>query len=168
MPKLATLLAPILAVLFALAPAAASAKVFGLGTDPAVATITLPDSWEGDGTDGEVEALTPDKTVFLSASTVDATDLKAAGQELAKLLAEQKIELKQDTRKVAPLTIAGMSGASISWDATDADGATQVHLVTLKASPDAEVIVLRWGDETAEKDHAAEIEGIVKSLAPVK
>ncbi len=168
MPKLAILLAPTVALTMALVPAAALAKVFKLGTDPAVATITLPDSWEGDGEDGEVEALTPDKTVYLSASTVDATDLKAAGQEVAKLLAEHKIELKQETRKVAPVTISGMPGAAISWDATDPDGATQVHLVTLKATPEAEIVVLRWGDADAEKDHAAEIEGIVKSLAPAK
>ena len=83
MPKLAILLAPTVALTMALVPAAALAKVFKLGTDPAVATITLPDSWEGDGEDGEVEALTPDKTVYLSASTVDATDLKAAGQVVA-------------------------------------------------------------------------------------
>ena len=115
MPKLA----PFLAVLVALAPATALAKTFTLGTDPKVATITLPDAWDGDGADGQLEALSPDKTIFLSATAVDAADVKAAGQEVAKALAENKIELKQDTRKVAPVTVAGMSGAAISWDATD-------------------------------------------------
>lgn len=164
MPKLA----PLLAVLIALVPAAAFAKTFTLGTDPKVATITLPDAWDGDGADGQLEALSPDKTIFLSVTAVDAADVKAAGQEVANALAENKVELKQDTRKVAPVTLAGMTGAAISWDATDVDGATQVHLVTLKTAAGGALVVLRWGDADAEKDHAAEIDGITKSLAPVK
>ena len=168
MPKLIPLLAPALAATIALLPAAALAKVFTLGTDLKVATITLPDAWDGDGADGQLEALSPDKTIFLSATAVDAAEVKAAGQEVAKELAENKIELKQDTRVVAPVTIAGMSGAAISWDAADADGATQVHLVTLKTTSGGALVVLRWGDAEAEKDHAAEIDAIVKSLAAAK
>ncbi len=168
MPKLAPLLAPILALTMALVPVAALAKVYTLGSDPKVATITLPDAWDGDGADGQLEALSPDKTIFLSATAVDAAEVKAAGQEVAKVLADNKIELKQDSRVVAPLTIAGMSGAAISWDAKDADGATQVHLVTLKTASGAGLVVLRWGDADAEKDHAAEIDAIVKSLAAAK
>ena len=168
MPKFRILFAPTLAFTFALVPAAALAKTFTLGTDPKVATITLPDAWDGDGTDGQLEALSPDKTIFLSVTAVDAAEVKAAGQEVAKVLAENKIELKQDSRKVAPVTVAGMSGAAIFWDATDADGATQVHLVTLKTASGGALVVLRWGDADAEKDHAAEIDAIMKSVAAVK
>lgn len=168
MPKLATL-APTIAVILAMLPAAAAhAKTFTLGTDPEVATITLPNAWDGDGSDGQLEALSPDKTIFLSATAVDASEVKAAGQEVAKALAENKVELKQDSRVVAPVTIAGMSGAAISWDAVDADGATQVHLVTLKTASGAGLVVLRWGDADAEKDHATEIDAIMKSLAAAK
>ena len=165
MPKLAPLLASTFALTLTIVPAAALAKTFTLGNDPKVATITLPDAWDGDGADGQLEALSPDKTIFLSATTVDAAEVKAAGQEVAKVLAENKIELRQDSRVVAPLTVAGMSGAAISWDATDADGATQVHLVTLKTPAGEGLVVLRWGDADAEKDHAAEIEAIIKSVA---
>ena len=150
------------------APAGAQAKTFKLGGPPAVAAITLPDAWSGDMGDGGLEALTPEKDIYFSAEIVAAEDLKSTGQDLAKTLKEQKIQLKQETRKVAPITIAGMQGASIAWEATDAEGATQVHMVVLKAKPDKEVVLLRWGDEAAEKAHASEIEGIVKSVAPEK
>lgn len=150
------------------APTGARAKTYQLGGTPPVASITLPDSWSGDTADGGLEALSPEKDIYLSAEIVAADDLKSTGQDLARTLKEQKIELKQDTRKVAPLTIAGMPGASIAWDASDSDGATQVHMVVLKARPDKEIVLLRWGDEAAEKAHAGEIDGIVKSLTPEK
>ncbi|WP_174293343.1 hypothetical protein [Sphingomonas bacterium] len=158
----------VLASTLAMLPGAASAKTFKLGADPKVATVTLPDAWDGDEADGQLEALSPDKTIYLSATAVDAADVKAAGQEVSKVLAENKIELKGDSRKVAALTVAGMSGAAISWDAKDADGPTQVHLVTLKTPSGGALVVLRWGDADAEKDHAAEIDAIVKSVAAAK
>ena len=67
-----------------------------------------------------------------------------------------------------PLSVSGMPGAAISWDATDADGPTQVHMVVLKAKPGQQVVLLRWGDADAEKAHTSEIDAIVKSVAPVK
>lgn len=149
-------------------PVAARAKTVSLGSDPAVATIAIPDAWKSDVTEGQVEALSPDQTLYLSAEVVPAEDLQATGREVARVLAEEKIDLKQDSRKVAQVTFAGMPGAAISWDATDADGPTQVHMVVIKAKPDFEVLVLRWGNEAAEKYHAADIEGILKSLAPAK
>lgn len=146
----------------------AIAKSYPLGSDPAVASITLPDDWNGSAADGSLEALSPDETIYLSAEIVDAEDLKAAGQELAHLLADRKIVLKGDSRKVEQVTVGGMPGAAISWDATDADGPTQVHMLALKAKAGAEVLVLRWGDADAEKDQAAALDSIVKSLKPLK
>ncbi len=152
----------------AVAPGVAQAKTFKLGTDPAVATITVPDDWQGSADDGTLEALAPDDTIYLAAEIVDAADLKAAGQELARILAENKITLKADSRKVEQVTVGGMPGAAISWDATDADGPTQVHMLALKATADAEVLVVRWGDADAEKTQAAALDTIVKSLKPTK
>ena len=166
MPKITV---AVIAIMLAAAwPAAALAKTLKIGSDPAVATITLPDAWDGSAEEGQVEALSSDKAIYLSVETVSAEDLKTAGQDVARQLADQKIELDQKSRKVAPVTIAGMSGAAISWEAKDADGPTQVHMVTLKARPDTEILVLRWGDEGAEKNHAAEVDAILKSLAPIK
>lgn len=160
----------VLAACVALAALSGSAlaKTYTLGNDPAVATITLPDDWKGDADQGALEALSPDETIYLSAEIVDAQDLKAAGQELARILADHKIVLKGDSRKVEQVTVGGMPGAAIAWDATDADGPTQVHMLALKAKADAEVLVVRWGDADAEKEQAAALDAIVKSLKPTK
>ena len=149
-------------------PAAALAKSVTLSSDVPVATLTIPDAWDTTVSDGDAESLSPDKTLYLSGEIVASEDLKAAGQEVAHTLADQKIQLDPKTQKAVPLNVAGMPGAAISWDASDADGPTQVHMVVLKAKPGQQVVLLRWGDADAEKAHAAEIEAIVKSIAPVK
>ena len=149
-------------------PGGAEAKSFKLGGPTPVASITLPDAWSSEAADGGIEALSPEKDIYFSAEVVASEDLKSAGQELAKTLKEQKIQLKQETRKVEAVTVAGMQGAAIAWEAVDTEGATQVHMVVLKAKPDKEVVLLRWGDAAAEKAHASEIDGIVKSVAPEK
>ena len=166
MPK--TIPALLIATAVLAAPIGALAKTYKLGGQRPVASITLPDAWSGDVADGGVESLSPEKDIYFSAEIVAAEDLKSAGQDLAKTLKEQKIQLKQESRKVAPITIAGMQGATIAWDASDAEGPTQVHMVVLKAKPDKEVVLLRWGDEAAEKAHAVEIDGIVKSVVAEK
>lgn len=155
-------------LLVAALPAGAFAKQVMLGAGPAVATITIPDAWDTTATDGDVESLSPDKAIYLSGEIVASEDLKAAGQEVAHTLAEQKIKLDAKSQKAVPLTVAGMPGAAISWDAADADGPTQVHMVVLKAKPGQQVLLLRWGDADAETAHAGEIDAIVKSIAPVK
>ena len=149
-------------------PAAALAKEVKLGGDAPVATLVVPDGWDTAASDGALESLSPDKAIYLSGEVVASEDLKAAGQEVSRTLAEQKIKLDPKTQKATPLTIAGMPGAAISWDAADADGPTQVHMVVLKVRPGQEVVLLRWGDADAETAHAAEIDAIVKSVAPVK
>lgn len=158
---------PVLAVAL-LGAAPACAKSVKLSADAPVATITIPDSWDTTASDGGLESLSPDKTVYLSGEIVASADLKAAGQEVARTLAEQKIKIDPKSQKAMPLTVAGMPGAAISWDATDADGPTQVHMVVLKAKPGEQVLLLRWGDADAEKTHAAEIDAILKSVAPIK
>gem|GEM_PF-1062733 len=149
-------------------PAAVCAKSFPLGGTTPVASITLPDTWDVEPADGGLEALSPDNGIYLSGEIVASEDLKVAGQETARTLAEQKIALKPATQKAVPLTVGGMPGAAIAWDATDENGPTQVHMVVLKAKPGEEVVLLRWGTASAETAHAAEIDAIVKSLAPIK
>ena len=161
-------LAPVLAIALAAAMSAAAAKTVTLAGDAPVATITIPDAWDTTATDGGLECLSPDKAIYLSGEIVSSEDLKAAGQEVARTLAEQKIKLDPKSQKAVPLTVAGMPGAAISWDASDADGPTQVHMVVLKAKPGQQVVLLRWGASDSEKAHAGEIDAIVKSVAPIK
>ena len=167
MPKI--VFAPVLAVaLLTAAAGAAFAKSVTLAGDSPVATLTIPDAWDTTAADGGLETLSPDKAIYLSGEIVASEDLKAAGQEVAKTLTEQKIKIDPKTQKAAPLTIAGMPGAAISWDGTDEDGPTQVHMIVLKARPGQQVMLLRWGDAKAEADHAAEIDAIVKSVVPIR
>ena len=166
MPRI--VLAPVVAVALFAAPAAAWAKTIALAGTAPVATITIPDGWDTTAADGGLESLSSDKAVYLSGEIVASEDLKAAGQEVARTLAEQKIKIDPKSQKAVPLNVAGMPGAAISWDASDADGPTQVHMVVLKAKPGQQVVLLRWGDADAEKAHAAEIDAIVKSIAPIK
>ncbi len=166
MPKI--VFAPVLAVALLLAPATARAKTVTLAGDAPVATVTIPDAWDTTASEGALESLSPDKAIYLSGEIVASQDLKAAGQEVAHTLAEQKIKLDPKSQKAVPLTVAGMPGAAISWEATDTEGPTQVHMIVLKAKPGQQVMLLRWGDAKAEASHAAEIEAIVKSVVPAK
>ena len=156
------------AILLCVVPTWASAKTFKLGGDMPIASIAIPDGWDADAADGGIEALSPDKGIYLSAEIVDSADLKDAGQETARNLAEQKITLKQETKKQVPVAVDGLPGVEIVWDATDPDGPTQVHLTVLKVVPDKAMLLVRWGTDAQEKSHAAELESVMKSIAPIK
>lgn len=156
-----------LAVLVA-APFAAQAKTFKLGDEKPVAEITMPDAWKTETADGGVEATSPDEATYLSAEAIDATDVAQAGKDTAEFLASQKIKVKPETKKAKEAKIAGLPTVEISWDATDEDGPTKISLLLVKIAADKVAVLTYWRSEAGEKDHGAEVDGIEKSLKPIK
>jgi hypothetical protein len=158
-----------LSVALFLMPVAAEAKTFRLGK-PAVATVSIPDSWKPEETEDGIEANSPDGTIYLSIEVAplgDGTALAKAMRAAVDWVTEQGAKLNGYGEAVNA-TVNGWEAIAATTSGKDADGNdTMVDVVGVIVSPTTGLVLLSWYDPRGEKNRPA-VERIINSLKPAR
>jgi hypothetical protein len=139
--------------------------------DPLV-SITFPTDWSVEAQDDNVTAMSPDEAIEIDFWAVDQEDLKAdakatleaTGQEIGELLDEYLTEVK--TEKPVETNHNGLDLYDVSGKAKEKDGGADVNFSMTLMTPDNKnlFVMLYWGSDEAEKDHADALLAIAQSL----
>jgi hypothetical protein len=154
------------AALFAFClPLAAQAKTYAIPSSDAIATVTLPDSWDADELDDGVEVTSNDETVYAAIEAVDLLDVKAATVEAIKFFDEKGIKIDASTQKETDFEVNGMKAFELGWKGKDHDGDTTVSITVIGVSEKKMLMITFWGSEEGQ---SANIEGLKKIISSIQ
>jgi hypothetical protein len=162
------LLACFTAGLMAAAPVAVHAKTYTVPDPGAVAIVTIPDDWTATALPKGVEALSEDEAVYVAIEVTDLQDVAKAIADAIVWLKSKDVVLDRATQAQQDITINGLTGVQIKWEAKDVDGPTQVSLTVLQASDTKGLVLTYWGTEEGAKENAVDLNTIITSLKLVK
>lgn len=162
------LLACVIAGLIASVPAALNAKTYTVPDPNPVAVVTIPDDWTATTLPKGVEALSEDEDVYVAIEVTDLQDVAKAIADAIIWLKSKDVVLDRATQAQQDITVNGMTGVQIKWEAKDVDGPTQVSLTVLQASDTKGLVLTYWGTEEAAKENAVDLNTIITSLKLVK
>ena len=134
--------------------------------DSAVASITIPDSWEPETTDNGVYGNSPDKAVFFSIVAVDSEKgMNSEIEDTFAMLKEHKVELDKSSKKDNKFKVNGLDAEEMIFQGKDEDGPASISMsfITVK---DKVLILTYWVSTEDEKKHQAEVGKILNSLKP--
>ena len=158
-----------LALLALTSPLAAHAATLTFPGDKPVASITIPDSWKPEETDGGVQGTSDDSAVYLSVEVASGKSMEKVVTGAIDFLAKNKITIDPSTQKETPTTeVNGLQMATLEWDGKDEDGPVSIGLLIVQVSADNALVVTYWGNKGDEDKHDAEVKAIVASIKPVK
>ncbi|AYG69766.1 MULTISPECIES: histidine kinase [unclassified Rhizobium] len=158
-----------LALLALTSPLTAHAATLTFPGDKPVASITIPDSWKPEETDGGIQGTSDDSAVYLSAEVASGKSMEKVVTGAIDFLAKNKVTIDPSTQKETPTTdVNGMQMATLEWDGKDEDGPVSVGLLIVQVSADNALVVTYWGDKGEEDKHDAEVKAIVASIKPVE
>lgn len=158
-----------LALLALTSPLTAHAATLTFPGDKPVASITIPDSWKPEETDGGVQGTSADSAVYLSAEVASDKSMEKVVTGAIDFLAKNKVTIDPSTQKETPATdVNGMQMATLEWDGNDEDGPVSVGLLIVQVSADNALVVTYWGDKGEEDKHDAEVKAIVASIKPAE
>ena len=134
--------------------------------DFAIASVTIPDSWDPEELDKGVAAQSEDDAVYLAIVAVGSDKgMKAEIDDTFEMLKEHDVELDEATKKENKFKINGLDAEELLFQGKDKDGPTAVSItfVTIK---DKLVVMTYWVSTEDEKEHQEEVGKIVNSLKP--
>ena len=157
------------ALMLAVAPLPALAKVFPIPAEDPIATLNAPDAWEPEAFDEGVEMTSPDAKVYIAAEQVNADTLTDAVAETVKTLAKQGLEIDTDTKKVADMTINGLKAHDFSYTGKDKEGAANFSITLVETAKSDQYLMLSyWGSQEGESANAAALHAISQSIQATK
>lgn len=158
------------ALLALTSPIAAHAATLTFPGDKPVASITIPDSWKPEETEGGgVQGTSDDSAVYLSAEVASDKSIDKVVSSAIDFLAKNKIAIDTSTQKETPTTdVNGLQMATLEWDGKDEDGPVSIGLLIVQVNADNALVVTYWGDKGEEDKHDAEVKAIVTSIKPVE
>ncbi len=133
-----------------------------------VAVVTIPDDWTATTLPKGVEALSEDEEVYVAIEVTELQDVAQAISSTIIWLKSKDVVLDEATQAKQDITVNGLSGVQIKWQAKDADGPTQVSLTVLQATETKGLILTYWGTEEGAKENAVDLNTIITSLKLVK
>jgi hypothetical protein len=151
----------------ALASTPALARNFAIPASHPVATVVLPDDWDGETIDAGVEVTSKDDEIYIAFEAVKASKAEAALNEGLNYLKGKGVKIDEKSMKQKELTINGMRGIEVDFTGMDQDGETQISLMLLGASKDRVVMLTYWGSPEGTKANADALNKIVASIKPV-
>ena len=145
----------------------ASAKTFKLGDEKAVATITIPDSWNPEEIDDGVEATSKDTETYVAAEIIKATDIKSAIDEGLAFFKKQGVTINQASLEKKEAKMSGFDAVSLQGTGKDKDGPTHVSLTLVIISGENIVMLTYWGTATGEESNGADLSKIAASIKAI-
>ena len=150
---------------YAVAPSLPAAS-HSLPKEKPLASITLPDDWkaevynEGEG----VEAVSPDKQVYLAIETTDADNVEDATKEAAEYLANKGVMFDDESIKKSEQKINGMDATRISWEGEDDNGPAKISLAIVAVTPEHGLLLVYWASPEGEKKNQEALNAIIQSI----
>lgn len=149
-------------VLAALSGAACARNLALPEKSPAVA-LTLPDTWEVKDIDSGIQAIPPDKAVYIYANYGDRSELDNTLKSYRDWMKKQKIVV--NTPSESTMDFAGTPGRVIRYDTKGKNGGkTIVDFIVLNASRDRYVILTLWGSAQERAGDEADLTAIMASV----
>ncbi|MFN2476693.1 MAG: histidine kinase [Chthoniobacterales bacterium] len=134
--------------------------------DNAVATITIPDSWDPDAIENGVAGTSDDDAVYLAAVAVSSKKgMDAEIEDTFAMLKEHKVDLDQSTKKENKFKVNGLDAEELLFQGKDEDGPTSVSICFVPIK-DSVIVLTYWVTTKEEAKHQAEVGKIVNSLKP--
>lgn len=146
----------------------AVAKTYTVPDPNPVAVVTIPDDWAATVLPKGVEALSEDEDVYVAVEVTDLQDVAKAIADAIVWLKSKDVVLNEATKATQEITVNGLTGVQVKWQAKDADGPTQVSLTVLQATDTKGLVLTYWGTEESAKENAVDLNSIITSLKAVK
>ena len=134
--------------------------------ESAIASITIPDSWEPGEIENGVVGTSPDKAVYLAVVGVESE--KGMSKEIEDtfaMLKEHKVELDQDSKKENKFKVNGLDAEEMVFAGKDEDGPASVS-ITFMPIKDKVLVLTYWVTSAQEAKHSEEVGKILKSIKP--
>lgn len=144
------------------------AKTHSIGDSRAVATVTIPDSWEVETIEDGIEATSADENVSVTVEAVEIKDVETATREGIKYFTEAGVTLDPSTQTQKQMTMSGKPAVDISWKGKDSDGPTNVSLTFVILSEKDSILLYLWGNDDGIKQNAAALQAISESIRAVQ
>ncbi len=150
-----------------LSTTAAHAKTMKLPNDEfAIASITIPDSWEPEEVNNGAAGTSPDKAVYIAAVAVGSEKgMNAELDDTFDMLKEHKVDLDKDSKKENKFKINGLDAEEMVYHGKDEDGPASVS-ITFVPIKDKLIVLTYWVSTEDEAKHQEEVGKIVGSLKP--
>jgi hypothetical protein len=145
----------------------AQAKNFALPPKNPTITMVLPDSWKPDEIDYGYSAMSPDKDVFFSVEFADAKQIDKMTDDNAAWMKDNKIVADGPPVK-SQVDFHGLKGDLLHIKAHDENGPTNVDFVFSDAGNNRIFMFTLWASDEEMKNHAADVDKIIKSIKPIE
>jgi predicted Zn-dependent protease len=144
------------------------AAEYKIPKDVPLFSIDFPAGWSVTHEDESIDGVSKDESVQVYAQTDDSSSLEDSVKGTIEYLVKAGVKIKEDSQKVVEGEINGLKASTIYWTGTDADGECKINLTFIPVSAKQVITLLYWGSDKAEKEHAEELVGIVKSMKVLK
>jgi hypothetical protein len=142
------------------------AATFALPPKNPTITMTLPDAWKPDEIEYGYSAISPDKDVFFSVEYTDSKHIDKMTDDNAAWMKENKIVATAEPVK-STVDFHGLKGDLLHIVAKDENGPTNVDFVFTDAGHDRIFMFTLWASDEEMKNHAGDVDAIVKSIKPM-
>ena len=144
----------------------ALAETLKIPQDKPVAAVTFPDDWKAVvGAEG-ITASSEDGEVLIDVITTNPAVL---GASIDKAFALLHLKPNTDTWKDVKSTMNGMNVVAHTLDAKDSNGnMVKLTLTGVEVTKEKGVLVIQRGTAESQKEHEAEVTGILESIAAIK
>jgi hypothetical protein len=142
------------------------AETLKIPQDKPVAAVTFPDGWKAVvGAEG-ITASSEDGAVLIDIITTNPAVL---GASIDKAFALLHLKPDADTWKDVKSTMNGMNVVTHTLDAKDSKGnVIKLTLTGVEVTKEKGVLVIQRGTAEGQKEHEAEVNGILESIAAIK
>lgn len=135
--------------------------------DFAIASITIPDSWEPEEVTNGWAGTSPDKAVYLAIVGVGSEKgVSAEIDDTFAMLKEHKVDLDQSSKKENKFKVNGLDAEEMIFKGKDEDGPASVSITFIPVK-DKLLVLTYWVTTSKEEKHQEEVGKILNSLKPV-
>ena len=134
--------------------------------DFAIASVTIPDSWEPEEINNGVAGTSPDKAVYLAIVGVGSDKgVNAEIDDTFAMLKEHNVELDQSSKKENKFKVNGLDAEEMLFKGKDEDGPASVSITFIPVK-DKLLVLTYWVTTEKEKKNQEGVAKILNSIKP--